>query len=423
MAMKNISYPRLMLIIFVLLMVFEGAIRKWIFPFLGTPLQILRDLIPALAFIIFIGSKSLSHNFKKLSPNNVIIIPFCFYFVFSIFSSLISALDSFFVALLGIRTHFAYAPLAILIPFVLKNVSSVNVLLFRMALISVPVDILAIYQSTQSAESWLNIYGTGEEAGAFFGDQLLVRATGTFSYITGMGYYSQFSAITSFYIAMTTSDLRTRLFSALAMSIAIMACFSTGSRAVVFGVVLQIFIMILIYPALLKQILTSLNKNAFVIAFAIILVAYFSSDQLDAFVQRSQINSDDTGWRLTDGFFEWVNIVISEPIGKGLGSGHQQAAIFSGGEGGFGGSNSLPESELSRVALELGILGFLSYLVFKTAVIYTSFRVSVSSKTKTLKMLSGLSLSFFLILVLGGVYSPISNAIYWFSIGLIFIVN
>ena len=413
----------IMLVFFVILMIFEGSIRKWVSPSFGTPLQVLRDILPGMALWSYLASNPLRRTVRRALPSSAVLTVFLGYLFFAVVSILNSGVNSIPVAILGLRTHFFYIPLTFFVPIIIGNTPAVQKLLFRLALLSVPVSILAVYQSTQPQNSWINIYGTGEHAGALFGDEGLVRAAGTFSYITAMGYYAQFSAITSFYLAMSVSNAKVRAISLLALTAAVMAGFSTGSRAIVFGIIVQIIVMIMLCPLLIKIFLKKAAKNWLVFFASAILVIYFGEQQFDAFLQRTQSVSDDTGWRLVDGLLEWVDILERYPFGSGLGSGHQQAAVFAGERGGFGGFNALPESELSRVAMELGIPGFLFFLAFRGLVIYFAFKVTLSTSDLQSRMLASVAFSYLILLIAGGVYSPIANAFYWFSLGIIVMIR
>ena len=419
---KGIKNARALVFFFWTLMIFEGMVRKWIFPSLSTHLQVTRDFLPCIALFVYFANEPSKNTLKKIMPSGVILLILMLYVVTAFIATVNSAQYSVAIPLLGLRTHFAYFPLAILTPLLLSNLEVVENFFLKLAVMSVPAGFLAIYQSTQPSSSWINIYGTGEEAMAMFGEQLLVRATGTFSYITGMGYYAQFSALSCFYLLITTRNKQVRNFSAFAMAVAIMAGFSTGSRAVIYGMILQFFLMIILCPRIILILLKIVRINIIVIGILFVVMAYFGQSQITAFFERASTVSDDTGWRLADGLLEWIDILEQYPFGRGIGTGHQQASTFIGGEGGF--DSQLPESELSRVAMELGVIGFVAFLLFRFGILFYSLKI-ISSLNKNFekKILGAFAFSYFIILFVGGVFSPIANAIFWFSIGLIIMIK
>jgi len=326
------------------------------------------------------------------------------------------------IPLLGLRTHFAYFPLAFLVPACF-NCDGINRFFKALMLLALPVCTLAIYQSTQPATSWINIYGTGDAPNAMFGDDRLVRATGTFSYITGMGYFAQFAAATSFYLAMIANDGRRVGLAYLTFALALMACFATGSRAAIFGVVFQIILMILFSPPLRRRFVQRSLSNLVWVAIGCVGIYMAGALQLDAFLERTGEVSGDVGWRVSDLLTEWASVLAESPLGSGVGSGHQQAATFLGGEGGFGGYDSLPESELSRVAWELGILGFLAFGIFRiVSLLYGAMVVKQESKGAN-SILASFALSTMVPLVTSGIYSPMANALFWLSLGLFRLVR
>jgi hypothetical protein len=121
--------------------------------------------------------------------------------------------------------------------------------------------------------------------------------------------------------------------------------------------------------------------------------------------------------------FEWIDIVAQFPMGTGLGSGHQQAALFTGGIDGFDANKFLPESELSRVAMELGVIGFFMFCMFRLCVFAYSLSAVLRARQYEEKLLAAYAFSFFILLVAGGIYSPISNCFYWSSLGLVTMVR
>ena len=412
---------RTLLYAFVLLMIFEGAVRKWVEPSLGTPLQVARDLMPTLSFLALIMSRPNASLVKRSVPTDPVMASLIAYFVVAVGTALISGQDSLAIPALGIRTHFAYAPLALLIPMLFGR-EKLDRCLWAVALLGIPIFALSAYQSTQPFNSWINVYGDEEAPSAMFGDNSLVRATGTFSYITGMSYFAQYVAGISFYLATTAVNSRRSAAAYVCLAAAIVGCFATGTRAALFGAGLQICMMLLLSPPLRKRLL---RRGLSTIASVIIVCLgtyVVGSAQIDAFMQRTQQVSSDVEWRLTDVLTEWTEPLTAHPLGSGVGSGHQKAATFLGEQGGFGGYNSLPESELSRVAIELGIIGFLAFGLFRISCYVYGYLV-VTHAREGASALAALSLSTMLLLVGGGVYSPMANAMFWASLGMLQMVR
>ena len=75
-------------------MVFEGAIRKWLAPGLGTPLQVLRDLLPLVALVAFFVSRPPSALVKNALPNEPMVLSFVAYLVIGSVTAFASGQES-----------------------------------------------------------------------------------------------------------------------------------------------------------------------------------------------------------------------------------------------------------------------------------------------------------------------------------------
>jgi len=171
------------------MMLYEGAVRKWIFPTLGTPIQVIRDLLLGFALLVLLlnGQKKSSLG----QPGQFFWVFFLAYATLATLQIINPFIPSIFIPLLGLRTHFSYVFLILLLPLYLGSLDRGIKLMIGMLVLAWPACLLAFYQTTQPASHFVNIYASGEEANATFGDAGLVRASGTFAYLTGMGYFAQ----------------------------------------------------------------------------------------------------------------------------------------------------------------------------------------------------------------------------------------
>lgn len=417
---KVANWPIKILSLFFVVMVFEGAIRKWVAPQLGTLLQIFRDGLPTIALLSYFSTRPKFADVRWVLSGASLKISFLVYLFFAILTMSISGLESIAIALLGLRTHFAYAPLAFLVPLLFPEAKTmIRVFTFAAAL-ALPVCLVAVYQTTQPPESFINIYASGEEANAAFGLESLIRASGTFSYITGMGYFSQFTFVSGLFLYFSADNRFQKRIGFLAGLLGLMAAFSSGSRAVVYGGLFQISIMAIICPELVKRFFRKIVSNIMIFGVAFVAVSYFAVSQITAFFQRAESAAGDEGGRLALSMFEWVGVVIANPLGSGLGAGHQKAATLIGGVGGFG---PIPEAELSRVAYEMGLIGFVTFLFFRYVVLTLTLSVSLRAFEFQTKLLAAMALSYIALLLTGGVYTPVANALFWFFLGVILMVR
>lgn len=396
---------RRFVVLFFLAMILEGGLRKWVIPAYGMPLQILRDLIPFLGVLVLLLNSRLKrppHYFDKG------VAFFFIYFVFAVIAAPFSLDSGWFTILLGLRTHFAYIPLVFLVTYGFRDLEEIHKFLSLLVFSSIPILLLALVQNNLPAGHLLNIYASGEAAEAHFGLDSLVRASGTFPYITGMQLYATFITVITFYLWITSEKKIKTLFSFI-LVLAFFTTLATGSRSSVLWAVIQVALISLVASRYV-------TRRLGVISLLILcLMGYFLleifSGQYLAFSQRLS-GSSDIGWRLHADYIQWLAVGFDSFFGNGLGIAHQSV----GGKSGLGGF--VYESELSRVAYEIGFLGVLFFVAFKLYLIYISFNLALKVKSTQQKFFFAFVGSFFISYFTGSVYSPFSNAAFWLFTGL-----
>ncbi len=178
MSTRRIWMRRLVYAYFFLL-IFEGALRKWILPSLSGPLLLIRDpfLLAIYILAIFDGAWPRSMWVRA----TLVLAALCMIASFAVGCPIP-------IALFGLRTDFWQIPLIFLMPviFDLEEVRQVG----RCVLIILPgMALLALVQFRAGPGSWLNktTAGTvGVGAGQLYAALGRVRPSGKFSFVTGM---------------------------------------------------------------------------------------------------------------------------------------------------------------------------------------------------------------------------------------------
>src|SRR4029079_12790541 len=180
--------------VFVLL-VFEGALRKWAFPWAQAQLYLVKDVILLGAYLGFLLER---RKGRPLADAGLIKIVLVVAFAFGCIEVFNPYSPSVLVGLMGLKTYFLYAPLAFILPYAFKSREHLLSLIRYYLLIAVPVAILGFVQVAAGPDSFLNTYVSYDEtaaAGVRFGqDNDLVRTSGTFSYISGYTTFLTFIA-------------------------------------------------------------------------------------------------------------------------------------------------------------------------------------------------------------------------------------
>ena len=90
---------------------------------------------------------------------------------------------------MGLKTYFLYAPIAFILPYAFKSREHFFNLIRRYLIMAIPVAVFGFVQIAAGPQSSLNTYVSYDEdveaAGTLFGNNDLVRTSGTFSYISG----------------------------------------------------------------------------------------------------------------------------------------------------------------------------------------------------------------------------------------------
>ncbi|MEO9894557.1 hypothetical protein [Aurantibacter sp.] len=173
--------------LYLILLLFEGALRKWILPNLAGPLALIRD--PLVLLLLYLALKK---GFLKVNG----------YLILAIVLGIIAMGTTFLfghgnvaVCIYGARIILLYFPLI----FVIGNVFDKGDLLKignALLYIAIPMTVLMILQFYSPQSAWVNRGIGGDLGGAGFPGALgYYRPPGTFSFISGL---------TQFYGLLTT---------------------------------------------------------------------------------------------------------------------------------------------------------------------------------------------------------------------------
>jgi len=383
--------------LYFILLVFEGALRKWVLPSLSNPLLIVRD--PVAIWIIFLAWK---HSIIK--ENNYVMIMSLITFI-AIVTSLLFGHHNIIVVLYGARITLIHFPLL----FVIGQVFNRNdvIKLGKVTLwIALPMVVLLGIQFYSPQSAWVNrgIGGNMEGAG-FSGAMGYLRPPGTFSFTSGNSLFWGFvSAFTFYFWIQDTNANRwllllasAALFGAMSFSIsrtlffqicvtAIFALFATSQNSKIFG---RLLIAIL------------------GVCFVLIIMSQISifSTGIEAFTDRfTSANENEGGIKgvFLDRFLGGMLGALSEqgnlPFwGYGLGMGTNAGAQILSGSITF----LISEGEWGRVIGESGALLGISMVLIRLTVCFDLLRKTIQN-VKVNNTLPLLLLSFGLLNILQG---------------------
>lgn len=381
--------------LYFLLLIFEGALRKWVLPALSTPLLVIRDPIAIWIFL-----KARQKGYLKFSPLS-------FLMVLSGFISFVLALTAghgnLFVAIFGARIYIIQFPLIFAIGQILDHQDVVKIgkaLLW----ISFPMTILIGLQFFSPQFAWVNRGVGGDTAGGGFSGALgYFRPPGTFSFTTGVVQFYGLLAAFIFYFWLHPHYTN---------KIVLMASTGCLLAAIPFSISRSLFFEVFI--SLVFSVISAWKRPKYVgsmigagiIVFAILLLLQdqpFFATSTAAFTERfNNANLAEGGVNgvFLDRFLGGMIIAIQNApntpfFGFGIGMGTNVGSqLLTGGM-----SFLIAEQEWGRIIGEQGLLfGFMVIIVR----VVTAIKLSRESirHLKTTDALSWMILSFSFILLL-----------------------
>ena len=350
---------RLVLLIqlYALLLVFEGALRKWAFPSLSDPLLLIRD--PVAIVICVLGYRSKNLVFDKYMRSLFLLLAG---FVGIGALQLINGVGgSPLVIGYGLRTYLLHLPVAFVMARVLNPVDIRRILLsFLWA--ALPMALLMAMQFESSPAAWVNRSVSGHR-GQMFAAPGHIRPPGTFSFVNGpIGFFSIALAALIAGSVERALSWPLRIAGWVAVSLAAAVSGSRSFLAAIAGV------MLVGVAGWARGRSTKLGRGLVVSAFtaliALNVLGSFETVRDGAVVIQSRLDQWGNGGlarRLMYDYdaIKWA-IADSPPLGVGLGAGTNAAAAMQGDRRFRWG-----EGEWPRVIFEAGpILGLL-YLMWR----------------------------------------------------------
>ncbi len=358
--------------LFFLLLIFEGALRKWAFPGFSQPLLLVRA--PVLLWLYFVASRA------GLMPSNNYMAAFIALAIVSFFSSFINPATNILVSLYGLHADFLYLPLIFAMPRILSR-EDVEKIGKWFLLLSIPMAILMVLQFQSGPYSiWnLGVNGEYDQLASAFGKG---RPPGTFSFSTGPALFFPLAA--AFLVYGITEKKMYSMFLAMLAGISFMvAAAVSGSRSLVVGTVMVLCAAagsVIVRPLILIRFFKFLLIPAvFVIAVLYMPVFQEGSEVLSArFEQGGGVEAGILD-RITGNFQKAYKTLNETPLlGVGIGMGTVAASQLLTGD-----KRVLwVENEWMRCLAEGGILFGLPYILLRIGIVFFMFIKSFKSLRK-----------------------------------------
>jgi hypothetical protein len=405
------------------LLILEGAIRKWVAPGAQDLVYFAKDVLLLGVYAGFF--RDLPRLRSRLPRQPILYAVLAFGALFGLLEVFNPALPNVLVGIFGFKAYFFYVPLIFVLPAAFRSDLELHLFLWRYCLLAIPVGLLGVAQFFSPSSSILNTYARSSEDAyvVTFGSSSYVRVTATFSFITGYTAYLLAAAIL---ILMLLGAGRWRfrghylLFAALGMTL--LGMLMTGSRGPV--LILALLFPIYWWLAVIREKGGGAVFGRLVIALALVLgfIAYTSQDAVDAFLGRVNTGGADVPGRVASPLMSPFLVMTDAGLtGFGIGATHQTAAALTPGIVPYSWLHGLIiEVESGRIMVELGPIGFLLVYFVRLYLAFFAFRQALALRTRFHRALATASLLFFLAAIPGGVvFDPTSDVYYWFFSGLL----
>lgn len=345
------------------LLIFEGALRKWVLPELSSPLLLIRDPLALWMLFTAVQYQIWKPNLYVILMAGVTILGLCL--------ALILGHGNLAVALYGLRITLLHFPLIFLIGCIFTRMDVLRMGKIMLWL-TIGMTVLVALQFYSPQSSWVNRgIGGDVEGSGFWGAEGFYRVPGTFSFTTGMAYFYGMSAAFVLYFWVANNKGYISKFLLLASTLALLAAIPLSiSRTILFECALSMLFMLIILkrkPKAIKPVIGAVVAGISLL----FLLSNFSFFQTanSAFNHRFT-----TANRIEGGMVEGVIIdrflggmydaVIDENFsfwGQGLGMGSSVGASI------LAGNRSvylIAEQEWGRVMGEMGfIMGIMMILI------------------------------------------------------------
>lgn len=392
------------------LTIVEGSIRKWVIGSQGNPLNHLAYFSKDIVFAMLLLLPARGPSFPAFEVFRRWLLPGCFLLLLG---ALLSSTQGFNIvgAVLTLR---AVILLPLLAYYAVPRISGIKGISLQsvaqlLALFTIVNFALGTVQNSLPADHILNRYAadstdiTEVKSG--------VRATGTFSYITGLSVIST----VGIWAGLTLISVSRNLFHQMAGLAAIAAGFGCGLASVSRGPVIAgagiLIVWILLSGAVSLLNFRSLVAGALFLALIVFfdLNATFSRLQEDL-IERHETSDDTIEGRTFGQLEEALEVLNTAPIGNGFGTEQVGGNYYKSGLMQF----TTYETQLPRLVLETGVAGIVGFLLVCAGAILALQAAKRESATRSQKnVLLATQLMLLPMLYLNVVYNHTASAFVW----------
>jgi hypothetical protein len=341
------------------LLIFEGALRKWILPSYSGPLLLVRDPVILAIYVLALYRGEWPWNGWVLTTISLGIA--CLLASLAVGCPLT-------ITLFGMRSDFWQIPLIFVMPGILTGGEVRRIGRWMLALMPI-MALIALLQFRAGPDHWLNATtggGTSDDATQLFAAQGRVRPSGTFSFVTGLVSFLALESAFVFNGFLEGGGLK-RLWLATAAMVLTLGISGSRSAIICVGVVAAAAGLTCVEnPRRLQRVAMPL------VAAALAFVALHTLSDFRAGLEVNKSRFSDAGGLKQGILYRWFGDFAdawdaergAALLGAGLGMGTNVGAGLATGTLQF----LLAEGEWARIILESGPLLGLAYIALRVGI-------------------------------------------------------
>ncbi len=400
--------------------VFEGAIRKWLFPGSQEAVFFAKDVIALIAYAKFLNDPQIERKQPPYYGGLKLLLGLCAFFILCQICN--PSLGSPIVGLIGAKNYLLYLPLTFLVGHMFESQRDLYRFLRGFSLLIPAMSILAIAQYNSPPTSWLNVYSEETSFTSLVNQR--PRITGTFSYISGFSTFLIYmAAVVVPFLYLNQSWWSWVLCRANIVLITALMLM-TGSRSTIAFVVVFSFGYLFLNPGLLlpRNLVRALPSVLGMLA----VMSMFFYDELENYVFRVQTSGDSVHERVLNSLMDPFNqLPASGTIGYGPGATYRGSARI---RELFGLPEGAPiaspfEDESGRVMLELGPFGFCLWYAMRLLGVFLLWKLFHTLTLPLTRQLAVTAALFHAITLISPIVFGTGSAVfYWFLFGFLYLL-
>lgn len=417
------NFIRMLIFIVFVLLIVEGALRKWVLPSLSSPIFFIKDVVIVyIYFLVYKHRRMMADAFMALT----VLMGFMFYLLATAQAFILSY--SLTIASYGWRNYCLYIPFSLIIAKFSRFEDIKKIAKFT-CIAAIPIAVLVYLQYSSPKDSYINKNVGGDKSEIFTVVDDVVRPSGPFSFNTGMSNYTAFLFVTlmfNFFLGRK-KFLQPLLFYACVFAFFVcLACSGSRGAYLAIGIEMGFLLFASIFLLKKKEGFQIIASSVLIILLAVVLFNFVFERQLSLILRRQEIASQAEGSiikRALGAFIDFESLLNSNLtfLGSGMGLGSGGGGYLATGTKVF----LLAETEWARHLQEAGIFMGLIYIFFRIGLTITLLKNVLGA---LFKGSTPIPMLFFSVVLINLLIGPITGngiaySFNWILVGISMAVN